>query len=41
MTSIRIQPNGPYVVQGPLTIEDGDGRVITISEGRTDRKSVV
>lgn len=23
--TIRIQPNGPHVVIGPLAIEDGDG----------------
>lgn len=31
--SIRIQANGPYVVEGPITIEDADGHVITVPEG--------
>ena len=35
MTSgIRIQPNGPYIVSGPITIEDGDGHVITVAPDR-------
>jgi len=35
MTSIRIQGNGPYMITGPITIEDVDGNVITVGEGRT------
>ena len=35
MTRISIRANGPYIVEGPLTIEDGDGNVIAIPEGRT------
>jgi CDGSH-type Zn-finger protein len=31
--SIRIQANGPYIVEGPMTIEDGDGHIITVAEG--------
>ena len=32
--SIRIQPNGPYIVTGPMSIADADGHVITVAEGR-------
>ncbi len=35
MSPIRIQPNGPYIVEGPITIEDAEGNVITVAEGRT------
>ncbi len=31
---IRTQPNGAYVVIGPITLEDADGNVITVAEGR-------
>jgi len=31
--TIRIQPNGPYIVTGPMTIEDAEGNVITVAEG--------
>ena len=31
--SIRLQPNGPYIVRGPITIEDAEGHVITVAEG--------
>jgi CDGSH-type Zn-finger protein len=33
--SIRLQPNGPYIVTGPMTIEDAEGHLITVAEGRT------
>jgi CDGSH-type Zn-finger protein len=35
VSGIRIQPNGPYMITGPLTIEDGEGNVITVPEGKT------
>ena len=35
MSPIRIQPNGPYIVEGPITIADADGNVIAVAEGRT------
>ena len=28
--SIRIQPNGPYIVTGPITVEDPDGHVLEV-----------
>jgi CDGSH-type Zn-finger protein len=31
--TIRIKANGPYIVEGPMTIEDGEGHVITVAEG--------
>lgn len=34
MSGVRIQPNGPYIVEGPIAIEDADGSVITVAEGR-------
>ena len=33
--AIRTQPNGPYIVTGPITVEDADGRRLEIAEGRT------
>jgi len=33
VSPIRIQPNGPYIVTGPETIEDAEGNVITVAEG--------
>lgn len=30
---IRIQPNGPYIIIGPMTIEFLDGRVLSVAEG--------
>ena len=33
--SIRMEPNGPYVVTGPLTIADAEGNEIRVDEGRT------
>ena len=33
--SIRMEPNGPYVVTGPITIADAEGNEITVEEGRT------
>ena len=30
---IRIQANGPYIVTGPMTIEDAEGNVVTVPEG--------
>ena len=35
MSPIRIQPNGPYLVDGPMTIADADGHLITVPEGKT------
>ncbi len=35
MSGIRIQANGPYMVTGPITIEDAEGNEITVAEGRT------
>jgi CDGSH-type Zn-finger protein len=35
VSRIRIQPNGPYIAEGPITIEDGNGNVIAVAEGRT------
>jgi len=32
---VRMEPNGPYVVTGPITIADADGREIHVEEGRT------
>ncbi len=32
---IRTQPNGPYIVTGPLTLEDAEGDIVTVPEGRT------
>ena len=33
--SIRMEPNGPYVVTGPITIADADGNEIHVPEGHT------
>jgi CDGSH-type Zn-finger protein len=33
--SIRMEPNGPYVVTGPITVLDADGNEIHVEEGRT------
>lgn len=33
--SIRMEPNGPYIVTGPITIADADGNEIHVLEGRT------
>jgi CDGSH iron-sulfur domain-containing protein 3 len=33
--SIRMEPNGPYVVTGPITIADADDHEIHVEEGRT------
>ncbi len=33
--SIRMEPNGPYVVTGPITIADADGHEVQVEEGRT------
>jgi CDGSH iron-sulfur domain-containing protein 3 len=30
-----MEPNGPYVVTGPITIADADGNEIRVEEGRT------
>jgi CDGSH-type Zn-finger protein len=35
VSTIRIKPNGPYIITGPVTIEDGDGKLIAVGEGRT------
>jgi CDGSH-type Zn-finger protein len=34
VSSILIRPNGPYVITGPITIEDAEGNVLTVAEGR-------
>jgi len=28
--SIRMEPNGPYIVTGPITIADADGRTVKL-----------
>jgi CDGSH iron-sulfur domain-containing protein 3 len=33
--SIRMEPNGPYLVTGPITIADAEGTEITVDAGRT------
>ena len=33
--SITMEPNGPYVVTGPITIADADGNEIRVEQGRT------
>lgn len=33
--SIRMEPNGPYVVSGPITIADAEGNQIAVEDGRT------
>ena len=33
--SIRTEPNGPYVVTGPLVIVDVDGREVVVPAGHT------
>lgn len=33
--SIRMEPNGPYLVTGPITIADAEGNEITVDAGRT------
>ena len=33
--SIRMEPNGPYIVTGPITIADADGNEIHVLDGRT------
>jgi CDGSH-type Zn-finger protein len=33
--SIRMEPNGPYIVTGPITIADAEGNEITVDAGRT------
>lgn len=33
MSRIRIQPNGPYIVTGPMTIEFADGSELAIAAG--------
>lgn len=35
MTRIRTQANGPYIVTGPITIEDVDGHSVVVEEGKT------
>ncbi len=34
-SSIRLEPNGPYVVTGPLTLIDADGNAQVVPEGKT------
>jgi CDGSH-type Zn-finger protein len=34
-STIRVLPNGPYRVTGPVTITDPQGNEIKIEEGRT------
>lgn len=33
--TIRTQPNGPYLVTGPITIVDVNGDTVTVEAGRT------
>jgi CDGSH-type Zn-finger protein len=33
--SIRMEPNGPYIVTGPITIADADGNEGHVDDGRT------
>jgi len=33
--SIRMEPNGPYVVTGPIAIADADGNEVHVEDGRT------
>lgn len=35
MTRIRMQPNGPYIVTGPIAIEDVDGSAVAVEAGKT------
>lgn len=32
---ITIRPNGPLLVAGPIELVDGDGKAVTIAEGKT------
>ncbi|MBX5466498.1 MAG: CDGSH iron-sulfur domain-containing protein [Firmicutes bacterium] len=31
---IKVRDNGPYLVEGPITIEDAEGHPFTLPEGR-------
>ncbi len=33
--SIKIRPNGPYLVTGPIDLTDADGNAVPIPEGKT------
>jgi 3-phenylpropionate/trans-cinnamate dioxygenase ferredoxin subunit len=32
--TIKIRPNGPYLVSGSIELQDGDGNVVPLPEGR-------
>jgi CDGSH-type Zn-finger protein len=34
--SIKIRPNGPYLVSGPIDLLDADGNPVPIPEGKTN-----
>jgi CDGSH-type Zn-finger protein len=34
--SIKIRPNGPYLVSGPIDLSDVDGNPVTIPAGKTN-----
>jgi CDGSH-type Zn-finger protein len=33
--TIKIRPNGPYLVTGPIELTDPDGNVVPIPDGKT------
>lgn len=33
--AIKIRPNGPYLVSGPIDLTDADGNPVPIPEGKT------
>jgi CDGSH-type Zn-finger protein len=33
--SIKVRPNGPYLVSGPIDLTDADGNPVTIPDGKT------
>jgi len=33
--TIKIRPNGPYLISGPIDLSDADGNPVTIPEGKT------
>ena len=33
--TIKVRPNGPYLVTGPIEISDADGTPVAIPEGKT------
>lgn len=34
--TIKIRPNGPYLVSGPVDLTDADGNPVAIPEGKTN-----